>query len=61
MHYGFPDGIIINILIHSIFAISIIIDRQFSQIYDIYPTFKMIIQANSEWQYAECTVWLRKT
>lgn len=25
MHYGFPDGIIINILIHSIFAISIII------------------------------------
>lgn len=58
----FPDEIIIiNILIHSIFAISVIIDRQLSQIYDLHATFKMTIQANAERQYAERNVLLRTT
>lgn len=56
----FPNEIIIiNILIHSTFVISVIIDRQFSQIYDLHATFKMTIQANAERQYAECNILLR--
>lgn len=61
VHYDFPDEIIIiNTLMHLIFAISVITHRQLTQIHDWHVTFKMIIQAISQGRTLKALCFLER-